>query len=328
MNKKQSIGKDGIGGIIGIGIVMLAGLLSLSFVYALPLESAWSDAVGIDFNTDGAWECVTTGTGAVVWEKPGEISINAMTNCLNPFGVGEDGSQTACCPQGYSCSLGVIGAGIQGYVCTQSGIPDAQSCDNFKTKDDCISISASYPKLPAGIQDTIEEGNLGKIIEDIQDNVDAGFSADEINFCDSTFMHTKGNKCAYLGNCKCVWNDNAKECRGMYQLTFQCPGSDDDNNIQNNIITCENIPKPVRDTCDQEDGQIIHSWSVVRKNASGAVMTPSEGEGCHAGEKVYPCPPNIKTESSTLPFFGMFNLIAAGIMIAIGYFMINNRRRK
>lgn len=322
MNKKaQSIRKKTAAFIIGIA--MFTALLS--FAYALPLDSGWSDAVGIDFNTGGAWTCATTSSGALVWQKPGAADRNAMTDCLEPLGVSPDGSsQTACCPQGYSCSLGIISADTLGYVCVKSDSPYAQSCGDFKTKDECILISASYPNLPEGIQTTIEEGNLDKIVKDIQENVDASFSAEEINFCHQTFMHNKGNKCAYLGNCKCIWEESKKECIGMYQTTFKCPGSVD--NIQNNIITCENIEKPVVDTCDKEDGQLVYSWNVVRKYANGTVIS-GEGEGCHKGEKIYPCPENIKTEGSTLPFFGIFNLIAAALMIAIGYFMINAKRR-
>jgi hypothetical protein len=320
MNKKQSIRKKAIAGIIGIAL--LAGLLSLSFAYAVPASDGWSEEVDVLFGTGGVWTCNTT---SMVWQKPGAASQDAWKDCLR-VGVSTDGSlQTACCPQGYSCSFGIISANTQGYVCTQSGTPLATSCGDFKTKDECILISASYPKLPQSILDTIEGVSWNKITEDIIAQVDPDFDEAEASFCDNTFMHNKGNKCAYLGNCKCIWDEGTKECRGSYQLTFKCLGGDDDRNIQNDIITCEQRQNPILDTCDQEGGQLRYSWTVVRKNATGGILS-GEGDGCHGGERTYPCPPKNLTNQSTLPFFGMFNLIIAGIMIAMGYFIM--RRRK
>lgn len=323
MNKKQLIRKKAIAGIIGIGMAIAL----LSFVYAVPASDGWSDEVNVIFGTGGMWVCNITSSGAPVWQMPGQPDRNAWTDCLG-LGVSVDGRlQTACCPQGYSCSLGIVSANTPGYVCTQSGTPNAQSCGDFKTKEECILVSASYPNLPEGILTTIEEGNWEKITRDIIAHVDPAFDEAEIDFCHRTFMHTNANqdKCAYLGNCKCIWNESNSECRGMYQLTFKCPGGDDDRNIQNDIITCEQRQNPVLDTCDKEDGQLVYSWTVVRKNATGGILV-GEGDGCHAGTKTYPCPPRQITDQSTLPFFGMFNLMIAAIAIAIGYFIM--RRKK
>ena len=149
----------------------------------------------------------------------------------------------------------------------------------------------------------------------------------------------KNGGCEYIYNCRCVW-ENSKCSFQSSAENLSCPIP--------SIGSCT-IIENTTDNCD--DGFLEYSWIGNWKWASGnsfgtSCTAPrntqdyivnesacrydpvlSSGKRysstCADGSKVVPCPSQVK-----LPFFGIYNLMTAAVIIFVIYFILNFRIEK
>ena len=123
-------------------------------------------------------------------------------------------------------------------------------------------------------------------------------------------------------SCSCSWNLTASSCGPSFTITT----TNVTTNQTSNLGTCY-YTESTSDTCDDDgfltvDLNAVWVWDPAC-DSTCRVNNQDEAMNCQSTTEAFQCPAEIP-----LPFFNVYNLLAALVLIAIIYWAINMRKRK
>lgn len=280
-------------------LILYSIFLIFQIINALP--SSWSDETDTTFDTGSSPSC-NIGENSATWTE-NEVTTNALTSCYRVNGINptNGNSQTSCCPAGYSCD-----GQTPNSICKQSTSQTITKCADYKGESECnLAIGDS---LNQATKKSIEKSAWITIF---------GGQGEQIAFCDNGYSDETNGKCISLGGCACSWNSNANNGAGVCAESYDYSTSCDPTQ---NRVTCRTTQKPIENKCNSVENVIRLSWDSVRIDVDTGDTLPGNDNNCKSGSRDFPCP-----VTSSLPFFGFFNLIASLLLIFGFYFFMFRR---
>jgi len=274
-------------------------------------------------SSSGKYICVNTSIG--VYKLIDTTKINDSCKAQNPSAYPEVSLRTDCCPSGMKCSKE---GNDDKYICRQR----TEVCSDYDNKGDCQANNCFW----------VVDGDDEFCVENPRDYSCSVYynetlcKADEWNLgqegvgTDVCGTYVKDNDLdigyrILQGSCRCEW-DSVK-CVLAWDTSPDIYGSGDRNNF-----TCQKF----YNTSACIDGKQTVNWTEKISNGDGIFKTittwsqataGSEAQkilnltGCKPGETIRSCGDSIVK----LPFFSLFSLIAAGVLIGLFYWATRSK---
>ncbi len=144
------------------------------------------------------------------------------------------------------------------------------------------------------------------------------------NFCDTRdediyVKELENGMCEDLVGCGCEWNEGEGVCQEKVIATeeYICGGGGGGSG--NGAFECKTTTN-LENQCGTAENNYLLSWTGKLFLKDTNTEASKTVDWCGDGSKSYPCP-----STSKLPFFGWFNFVIAGFMIAGIYYLLSRK---
>ncbi|MEM4625222.1 MAG: hypothetical protein QXJ28_00435 [Candidatus Pacearchaeota archaeon] len=273
-------------------------IILFSLIFQVSAGVIVSDTDETEFITAGAKICILK-EGNTFW-KIGNVETPSFNDCYRTGGVSEGGNpQEKCCPSGFICN----GEQEGNSRCVASR--QVAKCSDFTTENECKNYMINYGQLPESIKRHIEYG-----VANIRNE-----RGEVVEFCHmEKGYYRNDNPCFIIGYCGCDWIDNT--CKEVFVNT----SCDNPSPTSNNVIKCITETKELENKCGETENIIRVEWKGRLVDSNNRPISAT-APWCKDGSKIIQCP--VRT---SLPFFGLFEMIIA--ITIIGLFYLIEVRRK